>query len=196
MRAFRWESVICHPECIEFAANKYSIFPTVIFDALAYTFEPSAAVEQQRRQWIQSTFVSGFKLAFRTLPAELALMVARYCACEYAIAAVWPSEEGPNTYSMELVNGIWARYVKIESVWYLASLSDKPSPNAQLLLSIKAAANAHRMWVVEDHIGIRQVYFGNKTPPDRGVPGLWWRTCMLQSSTRLLAYYDVGFTAP
>ncbi|KAI0976397.1 hypothetical protein F4678DRAFT_416920 [Xylaria arbuscula] len=187
---------VCHTKCIKFAADKSSTFPTKRFGALAYISEPLAAVEQQRSQWIQSSlqsvFISGLKLATRPLPPELAFMVAQYCTCEYAIAAVWVPTAEPKTFSIEMPHDIWARYVMIDGVRYLASVSNESSSDARLVLSTTAAADVDRMYIAEDHVGIRQVYFGNTTPPgtDRGVPGLWWRSFTLQSNAKIWAYHD------
>ncbi|KAI3340531.1 hypothetical protein F4824DRAFT_453598 [Ustulina deusta] len=186
---FDGKSSVCHVECLEFTAYKS---PTKIFHALAYTFEPSAATEKQRRQWIQSSFISNLKLGSRSLPQELALMIAQYCIREYAIAAVSLPIAVPNTYPLDILRGIWACYVIIDGAQYFASFANKSSIDAQLILSIEEAVNVDRIYVGEDHLGIRQVYFGNSTPPklDRSVSELWWRTFSIHDGAQLHIHTD------
>ncbi|KAI0426950.1 hypothetical protein F5Y09DRAFT_317545 [Xylaria sp. FL1042] len=187
------KAFVCHTECKAFMANNPS---KALLDALTYTFEPLAAVEQRRRQWIQShirsSFMSFLKLGPHRLPPELALMVAQYCIRIYAIAAVCLPITQPSIYSIDILVGIWASYVVIDGVQYLASFANQPSDNAQLILSTKAAANVDRMYIAEDHLGIRQVYFGNGDPPRSAFNLLevWWKTLSLRSSTQLRVYTD------
>lgn len=173
-----------------------------MLEALAYTFEPLTAVKRQRHQWIQSSvqssFISFFKLGPHWLPVELALMVARYCTRVYAIAAVCLPIARPRTDFINILDGIWVSYIMIDGVRYLASLTNEPSANARLLLRGEVAADVDRMYVAEDHLGIRQVYFGNGNPPHpaSGLLGVWWRTLSLHSGARLRVHNDVGITAP
>ncbi|KAJ2987446.1 hypothetical protein NUW58_g4501 [Xylaria curta] len=166
--------------------------PTQLFRALAYAFEPSMASEKQRRQWIQSSFVLNLKLGSQRLPQELALLTVQYCIREYAIAAAWLRIAEPNTYSVDITSGIWAFYVIIDGVQYFASFANESSANAQLILSSKKAANAQRMYVAEDHLGIRQVHIGNSTLPvlGRSTPRLWWRTFSVHGGARLRVHTD------
>lgn len=137
-------------------------------------------------------------LGSRKLPPELALLVGQYCIREYAIAAVWLQIPGSITHSVDMLAGIWACYVKIDGTRYIASFANRPSGNAQLILSTEQATSVGTMYVAEDHLGIRQVYFGDSGPPnmDKRVSGLWWRTFFVYGGSRVRVYTDVGFTPP
>ncbi|KAI1173459.1 hypothetical protein F4777DRAFT_449369 [Nemania sp. FL0916] len=178
-----------HIECLRFTAYKS---PISISHALAYNFEPSPAIEQQRRHWIQSNFVSNLKLCSHKLPPELAFLIAQYCIAEYAIAAISLPAAERSTYSIDLDCEIWAHYVMIDGVRYFASFANKPSTHAQLILSTKKAEKINRMYVAEDHLGVRQVYFGNSTPAisNQDNSPLWWRTYSISIGKRLRVHTD------
>lgn len=100
-----------------------------------------------------------------------------------------------------MLAGIWACYIKIDGIRYFASFANRPSGNAQLILSIEKAAGVRTMYVAEDHLGIRQVHFGDadkSMPPktDKGVSGLWWRTFSVHGGSRLHVCTDVGSAPP
>ncbi|KAI1115064.1 hypothetical protein F5Y14DRAFT_144337 [Nemania sp. NC0429] len=169
--------------------------PTKLCYALSYAFEPLAATEKRRRQWIQSSFASNLRLRLgsRRLPQELALMISQYCIREYAIAIVSLPMAGPDTSLLDPLRGIWACYIMIDGVQYFSSFANQLSVGAQLILSVEEAANVDRMYIAEDHLGIRQVCVGNSTSPvlDRGgVSGLWWRTLPLHDGAQLRVHTD------
>ena len=181
------KAFVCHVECLRFTAYSSS---THSLHPFAYTFEPLALVENQRRRWIQWHFTSNLKLASHRLPQELAFMIARYCMREYAIAAVWLQSASPSTYSVDLASGIWACYIMIDGTRYIASLANKPSPGAQLILGVEDAITIHQIYVAEDHLGIQHIYFS--TPPTLNNAPLWWRTLYIYGA-QLCMHTDVRF---
>ncbi|KAB5536128.1 hypothetical protein GE09DRAFT_1141517 [Coniochaeta sp. 2T2.1] len=91
-----------------------------------------------------------------------------------------------------MLAGIWACYIKIDSIRYFASFADRPSGNAQFIFSSEKATSVRTMYVAEDHLGIRQVHFSDSMPPntDKGVSGLWWRTFSVHGGSGLRVYTD------
>jgi hypothetical protein len=179
----------CHMDCLVFTSHTPL---TRLLNALAYSFEPSVAAKERRYRRIQSSFVSKLQLGSRKLPDELALLVFRYCVREYAIAAVWHQNPEPKSYPVYVSAGIWASYIELDGARYFASLRNKSSANAELILSIEKAATVDRMYVAEDHLGIRQVCFSMPT----GASGLWWRTLSIYDGTELRVNTDVRSPSP
>ncbi|KAI0198268.1 hypothetical protein F4808DRAFT_436447 [Astrocystis sublimbata] len=181
---------VCHVGCLEFATSiKHGRIMSYL---LQYAFKPLKTTEKRRLQILESTFVSNFTLGTRSLPPELGFMIAQYCIRELAIAAVPTPMFDSHTRSIDVLRGLWARYVIIDGVRYYASLSDKPSAGAQLILSIDKVTSDDRLYVAEDHLGIRRVCFGNSTSHASGKRdmNLWWRTFAIHESAQLRVYSD------
>ena len=81
-------------------------------------------------------------------------------------------------------SNIWARYVKFEGVEYVAALANEPDKEfASLLHAEQPGKTVDVVYVAEDHLGIRQLLFGNSTeaPSVKERSGIWWRPLPLSS---------------
>ncbi|KAJ9155687.1 hypothetical protein NKR23_g1567 [Pleurostoma richardsiae] len=88
----------------------------------------------------------------------------------------------------ELVR-VWANYILIDGVRYVAGLSDQAgqTPDSIKILDGNNVEETRFLFVLEDHLGVRQLIFGapRKDDPSLMMPkvGNWWRIVPLLSPT-------------
>ncbi|KAK1768790.1 hypothetical protein QBC33DRAFT_360419 [Phialemonium atrogriseum] len=108
------------------------------------------------------------------LPVELCLMVAREPVRECAISTIqelWCSRWSSDG-DIDVSLGVWAQYVHIHGVRYVAILSNTADPkrNCTKLLDTNKASKVGVLYVLEDHLGIRQLVFASQGDPDKLPP--------------------------
>jgi hypothetical protein len=83
---------------------------------------------------------------------------------------------------VDVSKGIWAKYVCIDGIRYLAALSndeDGAGPNSYKLVDADRASRSSALYVLEDHLGIRHLVFvapgeSARLPSfDNAKPGPW-----------------------
>lgn len=174
-----------HVECLRFASPPSCAF----LRATEYTFEPMPFEDRRRFSRIQSLLGNRLERECARLPIEVRFMVAGELVRECAISTVqelWHACYNSDG-DIDISQGVWARYIHIDGVRYVASLSNMDGPGCAKLLDINIAAKIEVFYVLEDHLGIRQLVFASpghsaKLPSLRSPKiGLWWRTISLGS---------------
>lgn len=167
----------------------------------------------RRRDRIRRNFFP--QLLARHLPTEIVRLILDDDLVQWlTVHALYDTVENRNSCSVQLdmSQGIWARYVFIDGVRYIEQLARTPPPdkeeglgrNASLywckVLDGRAACRKTQMFTLVDHLGIRQVFFGeaDKTYEDYAdyhttpslTPDAWWRTVTLRPHDNIRAYSD------
>ncbi len=131
------------------------------------------------------------------LPEDIRYTIAGYLVCEIAtstIADLWLHRQSSDCV-IDTSQCIWACYIAIEGVRYLTKLSNKKDNRLDVQI-FDARRRANTIYVLQDHIGIKQLIFagkdGNMGIPifEDVIPGCWWRTIAGPSVLRFAS--DVG----
>ena len=213
----------CHVACFEFATAKFVATAQDhadslrLFRATERVFKPSAAYNRRRCTWMRDKLASCLQLRFPAIPLELWLMVAGYLVPEYAIACLAsavPRRGGDGRDRrrslLDRNRDIWARYVHLDGVRYVASLSNSPQHGHTTRLHTAAQTErdggiAHQdgpvvgLHMVEGHLGIMDVQFYRGKPafgaewPVHYVD-LQWRSLQFGNNTLFSAISDVCFS--
>ncbi|KAI8959431.1 hypothetical protein F5Y11DRAFT_368065 [Daldinia sp. FL1419] len=166
---------VCDLECVKFLVFK----PRGFLQATAYAFEPSFYERQRRFAWLRLQLASHINLPRPYLPMELRNEIAQYLLREYSItraAKNWLTFRVPIDIYVDISTKIWARYIEFEGIKYLATLSNKPCDDGILLIG-NSISEIHNIYISEDHLGIRQIYFTYPTHASiTPSSGIWWRT--------------------
>ncbi|OTB05541.1 hypothetical protein M426DRAFT_319811 [Hypoxylon sp. CI-4A] len=170
-------AVVCHFECVKclpfYLAGSFAL-------ALNYSYEPPLNEKKRRIAWLSSSLTSNLSLSYN-LPNELRSEIAQHLLREYAIMnarSFWTTGGSTNTL-LDLELTIWVRYVEFEGIKYISSITNHPDPNAHdILFNPNPAFQIDNIFISEDHLGIRQVYFRptGQTPRLAPSPGVWWKT--------------------
>ncbi|OAA60452.1 hypothetical protein SPI_05576 [Niveomyces insectorum RCEF 264] len=215
-----WYTAGYHEDCLDFWGPVLP--PSTLREATLYTCTPSLLDDARRRNKIRRFLLNRVPTMLPTaaLPVELWSMVVdrlvRICATS-TLKELWETRDGSRTEDVEALDcarGIWARYVFIEGVRYFAQLTNAPEPAPAAdgrpaatvcLLDGRASATKTVVYVLQDHLGVRQLIFaeaeqdmtwlrdqvlkdGPGTTDERNV--LYWSTVQLQPSGRLCAVSD------
>lgn len=107
----------------------------------------------------------------------IAKLLVRECAAvtaqEQTLLDALPSE-----FLVDLTHKVYAQYRVVDGVCYIKSLRNTKSETDKkevLLLRAQEKAAIHKVFIAEDHLGIRSVHFTpSSRRPDLG-PGVWWK---------------------
>ncbi|KAK7968805.1 hypothetical protein PG988_007878 [Apiospora saccharicola] len=202
----------CHVACFEFATAKFvdaggdHAQSYQLFRATERVFKPTARHSKRRFTWMREKLASCIQLRYPSLPLELCLMISGDLVPEYAIAglaSLVPRRKGGREDNRRCLidrsADIWARYVHLDGVRYLVSLSNSSERGHTTRLHTaekdddkdgRSDACQYRPPVgvnlVEDHLGIVDVlcYRGK---PDHGGE---WPTCYVDIQWRSLPFGD------
>lgn len=100
------------------------------------------------------------------------------------IDGAWQTRRSSNC-EIDTSLAVWACFIPIEGVAYIAKLSNSPGDGAGIsgrgVKILEAGQSDLRtVYVLEDHLGIRKLVFSRKHPlPSTAQSGLWWRTVSL-----------------
>jgi len=189
----------CHAECLAWM----SIRPDAsFFEATRYSFEPPLSQQRIRYNKIIKTLCQ--RLATERLPMEIWWMIAKLLARESAVTTieqVWEFRKRSDyqrNCNIVLTSSVWACFVMIEGIHYIAGLSNVARPGFRKIYSIENdKAPVHTVCVAGDHLGIRRLIFDCS---DRSVdlptsndvkPGVWWRSIPV-AKEQLTAKFDVS----
>lgn len=183
-----------HSRCYEF--RSYPVTPAFL-TATKYAFVAPTREERRRAEYIQRALAQNLQLATdwpRELPNELWLMIAEPLVQECAVLNTEELVHRSDTIGdsvLDLTQTVYATYVKVDGRYYVRSLLNAlgadASKQAFLLLPARTEKQgpdddeSKDLFVAEDHVGIRQVFFVSPKRRDEwcgshpSVPGAWWR---------------------
>lgn len=136
------------------------------------------------------------------LPAEVCLPITEELVRECAVTAIHELLQGRSPQALDselnLSLGVWARYISVDGIRYVESLSNTGDSQSVLLLGAEKTSAPELLYVLEDHLGIRQVVFASyehaiklsallcKPKTDA-----WWRTIPI-TGKKLIIKSDVS----
>ncbi|KAL1877357.1 hypothetical protein VTK73DRAFT_8652 [Phialemonium thermophilum] len=182
-----------HAACLAYA---YVIPSRQFLRAVAYEYEPGLAEDRRRRRRIRDLLADKIGQAYG-FPLELCCMTADELVCMSAvhtIQQVWGARRSAGG-QFDISRGLWADYVHIDGLRYVANLFDRPglSVGGSAVLSVDKASLVDVLYVLEDHLGVRQLVFGHQQQDiTRSLVGVtkkrdqWWRTIVLSPVDRKL----------
>ncbi|KAK4246434.1 hypothetical protein C7999DRAFT_15431, partial [Corynascus novoguineensis] len=124
--------------------------------AMDYVFEPMPRQDRQRHYRIKRLLAERLSHWCSALPAELRLMVARHLVRLCAIVttqALWATRESFDC-SVDMSKDVWASYVHIDGIRYLAGLSnDRERAGSEPSKLVRAGNGFHSntLYILEDH---------------------------------------------
>ncbi|KAK8140013.1 hypothetical protein PG984_000079 [Apiospora sp. TS-2023a] len=179
----------CHVACFEFATAKFvdaagdHAQSVRLFRASERVFKPTARYSKRRFTWMQERLATCLQLQHPSLPLELCLAISGDLVPEYAVASlasVTPRSSGGGGREerrclVDRSADIWARYVHLDGVRYVASLSNSSGRGHTTLLHAAGkdgedGGNTDKysppvgLNMVEDHLGIVDVQCYSGTP--------------------------------
>ncbi|KAM6516568.1 hypothetical protein FALCPG4_014750 [Fusarium falciforme] len=172
-----------HVECLKYAPplTKEGLHAT------KYTYEPTTSEDPRRASRIRDVAGRRLQMECPILPAEVCLLITEELVRECAATA---TDELLQGCSLQALNselnislGVWARYTCIDGIRYVESLSNTGDSQSVLLLGADKASAPELLYVLEDHLGIRQVVFASYEHSlklsallCRPKTDAWWRT--------------------
>ncbi|KAF2452274.1 hypothetical protein BDY21DRAFT_175969 [Lineolata rhizophorae] len=215
---FRDSSMIgIHRRCRKLMTN----FSSRRFNMTRHSLHPPVEIDTRRRQRAIQLLPRRlkedalFEEAARLLPRELLDQVVSHLLCESAAVSIEAqvlnssllvqahASDNLQYNTVNLGRDIVADLVSFEGVQYVQNLRNSTVMQAVdselLLLNTRKTPLPERLYVAEDHLGVRMAIFGR---PDRPLPdacmsqGLWWRTLEINADTRLEVQSDVRSTSP
>ena len=105
---------------------------------------------------------------------------------------------------VDMSKDVWARYVHIDGIRYLAALSNRQEVagiHSCKLVDAGSVSQSTVLYILEDHLGVRQLVLTGpnasvKLPSsDNARPGPWWRV-LAQCPERLEGKSDVSHLIP
>lgn len=176
---------------------------STLLAATEYSFQPSSDEPQRRfdRIWRRLQH----KLSPETavyLPAEIRGLIAKFLVYEYAgfktqelaLQGTSPSES-----LIDLTRNVYAEYLELDGIPYIKNIwnSKSDGDNSKILLLDTRNENPiYRVFIGDDHLGVRSVLFASSPSMwPRPRPGLWWRDISSEVAiTKIRAKTDVSGT--
>ncbi|KAL6354283.1 hypothetical protein LRP88_11609 [Fusarium phalaenopsidis] len=139
---------------------------------------------------------------YKQLPAEVCFMIAGDLVREVAAMAteqLWEGRprdlEACDIYNRIDMN-VRARYIYIDGVRYVESLSSSPFAEGELVVDLAASSTIDAIHVLEDHIGVRRILVSSTEHSQKlesllstPVKDAWWRNIPF-STTVFYANFD------
>ncbi|RSL46591.1 hypothetical protein CEP51_015908 [Fusarium floridanum] len=149
-----------------------------------YTYEPPA--EEERRRFTRTRRLLAPKLNHvlqMRLPPEILTTIAGLLVRECAVITSEEQSLGKNASNtlVDLSRDVYASYYVVDGVRYATGLSnsiDDLSEDKHHVLVRKAGQSMHKIWIAEDHRGIRCVRFCSSDailPAPTPIARSWWR---------------------
>ncbi|RSL92063.1 hypothetical protein CEP52_014044 [Fusarium oligoseptatum] len=155
--------------------------------ATEYSFEPDASEEERRHRWTIALLADRMSKMHLPVPTELRFLIAQHLVPECATAAAqqaWHDRCSRDS-DVDLSLDIWAEYAYIDGIRYISYISNQAVETCTARqIQVAGGRPATALYVLEDHLGIRELVFGVETehrPTTRSKSGLWWRTVPLTS---------------
>jgi len=176
------KAIAYHAECFAFASSPLS---APFLDATRYTFHPMPWEHRRRHERTRQLLGARLGTMYPTLPAELCLVVAAHLVPSCAVSATEAVCLAPDRQAADCCvstsEPVWASYVSLHGIRYVASLSNQPGPGFRKVFDVATMPRAAAVYLLEDHLGVRQVVFSATNEPSNlpffshGKPGPWWR---------------------
>ncbi|KAF5543875.1 hypothetical protein FPHYL_11158 [Fusarium phyllophilum] len=187
-----------HHEC--FCFRLYDISDALVA-AGEWSFEPPASENSRRSHRIKNLLAPKLmdQLQIR-LPPETLMTIAGHLVRE--CAAITAEEQSLGTAvsdtAVDITQDIYANYTAVDGVRYVQSLYNMASnlgdQDHPTLLS-KGGKSVDKIWIAEDHRGIRSVIFCSVESPLVGPTPImksWWRVLDLSKETKQIAIKSDG----
>jgi hypothetical protein len=196
------DAVAYHAECFAFASSPLS---APFLDATRYTFDPMPWEHRRLYERTWQLLAARLGTIYPTLPAELCLVVATHLVSLCAVSAteavcLAPDRQGADC-AVSTSEPVWASYIFLHGIRYVASLSNQPSPGSRKVFDVATMPRAAAVYLLEDHLGVRQVVFSATGEPSNlpsfshGKLGPWWRV-LAPCPERLEGKSDVSRPQP
>jgi len=138
---------------------------------MEFSFEPLLKSKTRRQTRICSTLQKGLVNSQETtrLPAEVWFEIAELLTREYAIATArkaWLTRRSFDC-CIDTSANVWARFVSIDGVHYVANLTNTPVPGRgyNQIFHADKPPPTDILYILEDHLGIRQIWFACAETP-------------------------------
>lgn len=190
----------CHSICAKLLPTKSRMS---FLKVLEYTYEPSPYEIAARIKWLRQEFASSLvlqKVAFR-LPRELQMLITEYTLESHSLyrfagaravlqaRSLLDESLLRNSTTLRVADGIWARYIEIEGIRYVASLSNSCDQDHAESVSVPDPTQpVDSMYVAENYLGVLRVLFctSGQAPATHADPGIWWRPVQLAGGHQTL----------
>ncbi|OIW27898.1 hypothetical protein CONLIGDRAFT_453683 [Coniochaeta ligniaria NRRL 30616] len=170
-----------HASCFEFQYRLHPVTPNLLAST-AYSFDPSSCEHERRFNLIQRRLASKLPQALPVrLPTEILDMIAKLLVRE--CAAVTAQQQAlqdsiPSEFLVDLTRNVYAQYSVVDGVCYIKSLRNTKSETDKkevLFLRAQEKGAIPKVFIAQDHLGIRSVHFApSSRRPELG-PGVWWK---------------------
>lgn len=194
------QRVGCHVDCVK---TKSDGIITNILEVTASAFEPPVLAEKRRIRWFQYRLAEILQTATRRilhLPKEVHHNIAAW-ALDHRMTrhrlvldfAYKRCTEATNfVSSAKISEKMYARHIEFEGVRYIASLTNTPCDNKDILLFDPTLSTAiDSLYVASDHLGVRCLLFADSSEQctmEQEV-GLWWKAVRLESLGSLIRFH-------
>ncbi|KAJ9156693.1 hypothetical protein NKR23_g1001 [Pleurostoma richardsiae] len=188
-----------HVRCLKFAGN---CFHPTLLTSTRFNYKPAVTEVRRRKKWLVSNLTRELagQVWPRPLPYEAWNQIASYLLPEFAAVKLadrisrgqrdLPSNDWgfAEESFIDLTLDVWACHVELDGLSYISRLRNQrpgvqfPPRKGEVLLSkgIEYIAASSRIWIEENHLGIKQIRFGLATsyPPPESVQttGGWWKS--------------------
>ncbi|KAI1496791.1 hypothetical protein F5X99DRAFT_51199 [Biscogniauxia marginata] len=204
-----------HSKCFSFASRSKYLSLASSFKpflrATEYSFEPPESEQSRRRTRIQMIMDAKLDAIYMKFPTEICSIInehldqsyedrVRHWAITTTAITLERALSGRFGYHA-LVNtnsSIWAQYVYLDGIQYISALSNIPEGDTNAcVLDIGKAQLIDTLYVLEDHLGVRQIIFARSEDiievpcVNDGVRGTWWQT--ISTSSKALQVESDGF---
>ncbi|KAJ4312148.1 hypothetical protein N0V84_010084 [Fusarium piperis] len=179
------KGLACHAECASLV-ERLGLTPAEYLPALAYSYEPPKWDERRRRELVRFRLQQALKRNLGRLPTEAWDYVAQDLVCEFATVAI-PPVEPKAVFTIDPLEAVWAKYVEIDGVEYVKSLSNEQNPGGRLLWDKPKSPTGHVLYIAEDHLGINEITNSPKVaqPAQSRTVSTWWRTVLAKDSSMI-----------
>lgn len=188
-----------HGQCFWFRLFAVS---NALVAAGRYTFEPPKYEDHRRFNRIRRLLAPKLRNILQArLPAEILTTIAGLLVRECAAITAEEQSLGTSVSStfVDLSRDVYAIYHTVDGVRYVKSLVNPPSQSCDEghhVLARNEGRAVHKIWIAEDHRGVRFVSFCSS---DTALPGpapiarSWWRAISVPDGIRAITIEtDVG----
>lgn len=186
------KGVACHAACAGLA-ERLGLTPAEYLAALAYSYEPPKSDERRRRQLVRFRLQQALKSNLGRFPTEVWDFVAEHLVCEFATVAI-PAIRPATVFAIDPLEAVWAKYVEIDGVRYLRSVSNDGNSGGRLLWDKPKSPDGHVVYIAEDHLGINEITSSPEvTQAAHGrAASTWWRTVPVKDLSTIDFKTDVS----
>ncbi|KAI6763605.1 hypothetical protein FGRA07_09074 [Fusarium graminearum] len=168
-----------HVECSAIASN-LGLQKNDFLDVARYSYEPSSKEDERRLECILNHLHQAMSKKFAKLPTEILFIINKHLVLYYAIASLSGLRQ-PGRWTIEPFKDVWATHFSLNSIDYIASLSNEPKPGSRLLWKAPESREDQHIYISEDHLGITQIVNDPLAASVEERHSGWWRTLPIAS---------------